>query len=208
MANTNPTPSTGPYLSRLETEENCSFHFVDGPIKTEPEASIAAFWDQPCYRFFHWPPSPVAFDMAQVRAAYDFVYGVIRDHGPFDGVLGFSQGSVLSVALMLHHAELHPEAAPNALFRFAILFSIPHLPDVDADGTPLSFGKIRVPSLHVCGEADEDWFEHSKETFEKNCEEGSARMIIHEGGHLIPKDRPTVDKILEAIGELLQEADA
>lgn len=146
--------------------------------------------------------------MKQVHNAYQFVYDVIKEHGPFDGVLGFSQGSVLSVALLLHHAELHPDDPPNVLFGFAILFSIPHLPDEDADGTPVTWGKIRVPSLHICGETDEEWFERSKQTFARNCEEGSAEMIIHKGGHLVPKDQQTVDKILESIGELLRKADA
>lgn len=145
--------------------------------------------------------------MKQVHEAYKFVYDVINEHGPFDGVLGFSQGSVLSVALMLHHAELHPEDPPNALFNFAILFSIPHLPDTDSDGTPVTWGKIKVPSLYICGEADEDWFEYSKRTFENNSEKGSAEIIIHKGGHLVPKDPPTVGKILTAIGELLKKAD-
>lgn len=200
-------PPIGPYLSRLETEHNCSFHFVNGPVPTEPEASIAAFWDQPCYRFFHWAPSPIEFQMSQVYEAYKFLYKVIEEHGPFDGVMGFSQGSVASVALMLHHAELHPDSPPDALFRFAILFSIPNLPDEDSDGSPLSWGKIRIPSLHICGEADEEWFEMSKLTFERNCEEGTARIIVHKGGHLVPKDQPTVDEILGAIGELIQKAD-
>ncbi|KAL1876187.1 hypothetical protein VTK73DRAFT_9625 [Phialemonium thermophilum] len=193
-----------PYLGKFEKKYGFVLDFVNGPVRTEPEASIANFWDQPCYRFFHWAPSPVPFTIEQVEAAYDYLYGVLRDRGPFDGVIGFSQGSVMAVALLLHHARLHPDEPP--LFRFAVLFSIPHLPDEDANGTPLVWGRINVPSLHVCGEGDEMWFESSKRTFERNCVEGSAEMIIHKEGHVVPKDPATVERVIEGIGRLLKRA--
>jgi len=198
---------TGPYLGRLEKEQDCEFFFVDGPIVTEPEESIVGFWDQPCYRFFHWPPSPTAFKVQQIYDACDYLNKVIEEHGPFDGVLGFSMGSVMSLATMLRHAQLHPDDRSDALFQFAILFSSPNLPDSDSSGGKATWGKIRVPSLHICGEADEQWFSKSKETFEKHCQGGTARLIIHKGGHTIPKDKPTVDKILEAIDQLFEDAD-
>ena len=180
---------------------------MDGPIKTEPEESIAAFWDQPCYRFFHWPPSPTEFKIDQIYDACQFLERVIDEQGPFDGVIGFSMGSVMSLAVILRHAELHPEQPPSALFQFAILFSSPNIPDTDGFGGKATWSKIRIPSLHICGEADEEWFEKSKQTFQTNCQGGTARLIVHKGGHLIPKDKPTVDKVIDAIADLFEDAD-
>lgn len=46
---------------------------------------------------------------------------IIEDEGPFDGVLGFSQGGSLAVAYLLQHEIDHPdEPAP---FKFAAIFS-------------------------------------------------------------------------------------
>jgi hypothetical protein len=174
---------------------------------TEPEASIKTIWDQPCYRFFHWPPSPVEFDMTQMHDAYKFLYKVLKEKGPFDGVMGFSMGSVTSLAFMLNHAQRNPQEPADALFRYAILFSMPNLPDEDADGSPVAWGKLQIPSLHIAGSADTEWFEKSKLTFKENCRPGSATMIIHDGGHAIPKEKPMVDKIIKAIGELIETAD-
>jgi pimeloyl-ACP methyl ester carboxylesterase len=112
----------------------------------------------------------------------------------------------MALATMLRHAKLHPDDDP--LFRFAIFFSIPCLPDKDPNGRSEEWGKIRVQSLHVCGEADELWFESSKVVAEKNCEKGSTTVIVHKGGHLIPKDKPTVDRILNAIEDLLDRTDS
>jgi pimeloyl-ACP methyl ester carboxylesterase len=141
--------------------------------------------------------------MAQVFKACEWLENLIKEEGPFDGVMGFSQGSVTSVATMLRHAELHPEDPADALFRFAILFSMPNLPPDDADGTVVDWGKISIPSLHICGEQDE-WFEMSKFIHGNNFEKGTAKIIIHKGGHLVPKDRPTVDRISNAIEDLLE----
>ncbi len=150
------------------------------------------------------------FRVSQLRDAYDFLYGVIRDRGPFDGVIGFSQGAVMSVALMLHHAATHPDAPPDDLFKFVVLFSCPYLPDLDDDDDsgkpPITWGAIDVPSLHVCGEADDEWFEASKSTFAKNCRPGSATLVVHKGGHLVPTDPPTVNKVIGEIGKLVDRA--
>lgn len=46
---------------------------------------------------------------------------IIEDEGPFDGVLGFSQGGSLAVAYLLQHEIDHPnEPSP---FKFAAIFS-------------------------------------------------------------------------------------
>ena len=198
----------GPYLPRLKETLDFSFHFVDANIVTDPDVSIAAFYDEPCYRFFHWAPSKVPFSMEQVRTAYDYLHKVIKEHGPFDGVMGFSQGCVMSAALLQHHAKTHPEDPVDALFRFAILFSSPGWPPEDADGSIIPWGDLRVPSLHIIGQADEEWYEGGIIMYHEHCEEGTARLIEHEDGHSIPKDPPTVNKIIEAIEELVQRASA
>ena len=46
---------------------------------------------------------------------------MIEDEGPFDGVLGFSQGSALATTMLLQHEINHPNDPPP--FSFAILFS-------------------------------------------------------------------------------------
>jgi|SRR3569833_1201918 len=175
-------------------------------METEPEASIVAWYDQPCYRYFHWAPSKTPFRMPQLFAAYDFLYKVIKEQGPFDGFIGFSQGAVTTMALLLHHAETHPEDPPTTLFKFGVLFSCPYIPDFDQDGVKVTWGRVKIPTLHIAGETDELWFEGSKRTYEKNCEEGTATLIVHPGGHIVPKDKPTVEKILTAMGHLMDKA--
>lgn len=56
----------------------------------------------------------------QCQEAHDTITETIKEEGPFDGVIGFSQGASLALSFMLHH-ELHNPGLPCP-FRFALLF--------------------------------------------------------------------------------------
>ncbi|PYI30057.1 hypothetical protein BP00DRAFT_426927 [Aspergillus indologenus CBS 114.80] len=45
---------------------------------------------------------------------------VIEAEGPFDGVIGFSQGASLALSILYHHEISHPSRPPP--FRFAVFF--------------------------------------------------------------------------------------
>ncbi len=164
----------------------------------------------PCFRWFTWAWPPSAGDLDSVADAFDAVEELIEDHGPFDGVLGFSQGASLAAGYIAHCAVARPlESLP---FRFAVLFSCSGLPELDGGGADSDTGagssakKLSLPSLHVCGEADDEWLPRSRALVEQRCERGSAALVMHKGGHVIPKDRPTVDRICREVERLLHRA--
>lgn len=61
---------------------------------------------------------PVAYPDL-VADAQEYILDIMREEGPFDGVIGFSQGAALAASLILEHRKTSP-LAPD-LFRFAIL---------------------------------------------------------------------------------------
>ena len=195
-----------PFLFRLDREANITLHFANGRVKCEPHESLTGFYDGQCYRNYTWDDDhgpPTEENKVAVKAAFEHVYGLIRDEGPFDGVLGFSQGSSCLSGFLIHH-ETPP--AQEELFKFAILFSTSGIPEWDTDGKDL--GMIRIPTLHVCGEADKEWVEDSKAVVGR-CENAAetAELIVHKDGHAVPKDRPTVDAIIRGIKRLVERAD-
>lgn len=67
----------------------------------------------------------------EVKKAHELLDAAIEDEGPFDGVIGFSQGAALALSYLLQHEIERPhESQP---FRFAVFFSgfIPISPDPD-----------------------------------------------------------------------------
>ncbi|KAL7650347.1 hypothetical protein ACMYSQ_012145 [Aspergillus niger] len=67
--------------------------------------------------FYNWYEG---LSSSQVRDAHDLVKDVIEDDGPFDGVIRFSQGALLTLSILYHHEICHLDRPP--LFRFAIFF--------------------------------------------------------------------------------------
>lgn len=59
---------------------------------------------------------PIAYPHL-IESAQSYIHEVIEDEGPFDGVMGFSQGGALAASLILEHNKTDPS---HALFKFAI----------------------------------------------------------------------------------------
>ena len=108
----------------------------------------------------------------------------LQEHGPFDGLLGFSQGATLGALLCLA-----PSSPPLPPLRFAVLVSgfMPRDPALEplvgtADGPPPL--RVPLPSLHVMGEHDQLVAAASSRRL-SDCFAG-ATIHSHEGGHLVP----------------------
>lgn len=100
------------------------------------------------------------------------------ENGPFDGILGFSQGASM-VHLLL---SMQSRGQISTSFKFAILFSgFISLSSVHRD---LVSPSVSIPSFHVSGEGDNIVFHarslELKDLFEK------ALFESHPGGHFVP----------------------
>ena len=133
----------------------------------------------------------------------DFVRTVIETDGPFDGVLGFSQGATIATLLCLASASAPP-------FRFAILFSGFFPRDATAGALvpaaalemyaatgnvdpPGADGSARpppmpLPSVHFVGESDGLVPRVSSESLSA-CFDG-GKIVDHAGGHCVPGTAP------------------
>ncbi|AWO99829.1 putative ovarian cancer-associated 2 protein [Scophthalmus maximus] len=118
----------------------------------------------------------------------------VQVQGPFDGILGFSQGAAfVAILCSLQEQKLEPEFS----FRFAVLVAgfrsacLEHLKFYSAP--------LRIPSLHVFGLEDrvipDDM---SRELLPSFLE---PRVLTHPGGHFVPAasaHRPTYQDFLKS----------
>ncbi len=120
----------------------------------------------------------------------------VRDQGPFDGFLGFSQGACFAGLL----PSLLDEHSP----KFVILvggFQSRATAHQDLISSATTGPKISVPSLHIIGTADE-WVtpDRSKELL--FCYDEKTRSVLeHPGGHYIPSDAGSKQRIVDWISQ-------
>ncbi|KAJ2881215.1 Ovarian cancer-associated protein 2 [Coemansia asiatica] len=110
----------------------------------------------------------------------DVVKNVLEKEGPFDGVLGFSQGAGMAaiVAALAESGEMRG-------FRFAMFFAGFYPDQLRLFGDLVKERRLRVPSLHVVGESDAvvpcvRGVDLAARAFE------NAQVLRHAGGHFVP----------------------
>lgn len=68
---------------------------MDAPHECPPAPGIATIYPPP-YLAWHSEYEP-----RNIRAAHNFLRSIIEEDGPYDGVIGFSQGAALAASLLL-----------------------------------------------------------------------------------------------------------
>lgn len=137
----------------------------------------------------------------------EYLYARFRELGPFDGVLGYSQGGCL--AGVLAAALEHPELVPNAPrpfqeqpLRFAISVSgfrpRPHL------FTPLMQAGITTPMLIVQGQEDQIVPIELTNTLTQLC--SNVRVAEHSGGHFLPTSAPWRNFVRDVLAAFRDDA--
>lgn len=56
--------------------------------------------------------------------AYEYIYSIIEEDGPFDGVMGFSQGAALASSLIIRHTRTHSQPIVSARRVHLFLLSV------------------------------------------------------------------------------------
>ena len=118
----------------------------------------------------------------------------MKEEGPFDGAMGFSQGAGLLATYMI---KLSEESTQSPLpFRCAVFFSAGAILDWKTLGQgrviPLEHEAkqplLSIPTAHIWGLRDE---EHLKEIelLSQSCDKRLRYTYVHSGGHEIPGAR-------------------
>ncbi|KAJ5714329.1 uncharacterized protein N7483_011510 [Penicillium malachiteum] len=94
---------------------NYEFVFVDGMIECDPAPEVSNSFEGPYLSWYHSPST------AAVAVAHEAVYKAIDEQGPFDAVLGFSQGAAVAASLLVH-AQIMDQKPP---FQAAIFIGSP-----------------------------------------------------------------------------------
>ncbi|KAI8960757.1 inducible nitrate reductase 2 [Daldinia sp. FL1419] len=98
-----------------ELGSDYEFIYLDGAVETERGPGIAPHYLGPFYSY------TTGYTTAEIRDALDDLDQFVQENGPFNGVLGFSQGASIAASYLLDYQIRYPWRQPP--FEFAVLFS-------------------------------------------------------------------------------------
>ncbi|KAG9520144.1 FSH1-domain-containing protein, partial [Aureobasidium melanogenum] len=152
-----------------------------------------------------------------VETGLDQVAKVLKENGPMDGVVGFSQGAALAAMVV---SLLEPNRQ-DAFGKVAGGMEFPHS-FAELQHPPLRFGvcfsgllnkhhaytafyepRIQTPVLHVLGSMDTIVEESESLALAERCAHGGKGMVIrHAGTHTVP----TSDRDIAAVIQFIRNA--
>lgn len=130
-----------------------------------------------------------------LEESLEAVRTAVKELGPFDGILGFSQGAAL-VAMICALQE--QKAEPSFQFRFAIL--VAGFRSICAQHNHFyEQVEIMLPTLHVFGQDDKVIPQQMSRDLMPIFP--AAQVLCHPGGHFVPAasaHRPTYQEFLKS----------
>ncbi|KAF2281084.1 uncharacterized protein EI97DRAFT_454302 [Westerdykella ornata] len=138
--------------------------------------------------------------------ALKYLQGIIKEHGPFDAIIGYSEGALVAGTLIMKEQEFREAGDYNNTFKLAMFFGgwPPLKPDLRgmmlADETDL---QIPVATCHVIGSLD-PYLDGSLALFNV-CDPETAILFDHAKGHTLPRDKETVKELCDVIRSMIAD---
>ncbi|KAH7427310.1 hypothetical protein KP509_10G038500 [Ceratopteris richardii] len=154
-------------------------NFLDAPFPCRGKSDVDGKFPPPFYEWFQYN---VAYtEYVGMDECIQYITKYMYEHGPFDGLLGFSQGAVLSAALAgLQQKGLALSEHPS--LRFVIIISGVMLENPQMKENCYS-ENIRCPSVHLIG--SRDWLKPRNEQLLQVFQD--PVIIRHGARHTVPK---------------------
>lgn len=168
---------------------NSPFEFIDyGFLKTSNTST-----NEQRYQWMSYNPEwPVAnYNYDTIKESIEYIIDYINQNGPFDGLLGFSQGAIVCVTMLLN--------IPKCI-KFVILIGCPPINDSTIKPILETFNKQnQLPTLHISGMNDTLITSEMSETIFKYFNPSFAEFYLHKGGHYCPNDSDFRQKLRDFI---------
>ncbi|KAF7595010.1 hypothetical protein BBP40_007611 [Aspergillus hancockii] len=175
------------------------FVFINGRLDSEPEPEIKGILDPPFYN--HYPRNIAPGE--HLARAFEYTMQIIEKQGPFDGVMGFSQGAALACSLLINHA------ATNDVPLFKVAIFICGAPPYESSGREFvkpvpGVYPVNIPTTNIVGKQDKIY--DASMLLYGLCEPSKAEFYDHGSRHLIPFDLRNTEAMVAAIEKTIERA--
>jgi len=198
----------------------CEFTFIKAPHHVLPMSAEDINQDQRGWWFSRENDYFKADDVSDCdkgfESSLDLIQKTFELHGPFDGIIGFSQGAALLALICLIKTRAPEMLSPAVKFDFAVMVaafkskSTKHAKWYTAtDDEGQAAKRVTIPTLHVMGTEDR--------VIKKPLSEEILHLfdgphkLCHSGGHYIPatsKQKEAYCKFLLDVSQLRRVDDS
>jgi predicted esterase len=131
----------------------------------------------------------------------------VDENGPFDAVLGFSQGASLAASFIAHYGQ-GPLSGSSCDFKCAIFMCAINGVHIRGEGRFLNGvddGEIiQIPTVHIIGSKDP--YREESLGLTRICDHRTRVVLDHKGGHEVPRGNTAVSAMASCISKALETA--
>ncbi len=178
--------------------DDSGFPHISNKPKIDGEISYIRSW---------WPYDFSKKEYSSLEQGLHHVSDAIDKYGPFEGIIGFSQGAAFAGLLceyMFHIQKKSPFyfqgekiIIKQKMFKFAIFFSGFRI-FIKSNHLQFMYKKqIDLPTLHVIGDLDLEMSRRCSLSLWRVCKESKRTIIRHRGAHFIPNGKNQVNQIIK-----------
>ncbi|KAE8368121.1 serine hydrolase FSH [Aspergillus caelatus] len=148
----------------------------------EHRTELQDIFDGPFYDHY---PRGLSSPGPYLTASFAHVYRITSKTGPFDAVIGFSQGAALASALLIHHHDKIAESESLFKVGVSICAGTPYETSGISKLNPKpGTASIHIPTAHIVGMQD-PLFEDGIKLY-RLCEPSKVFLYNHGSKHMVP----------------------
>jgi hypothetical protein len=131
----------------------------------------------------------------------------VDENGPFDGIVGFSEGAAVAATYIVDDLNRCLESGSPSTLKFAVF--ITGWPPLDRKTSQMLLADERElvldsPTFHVLGSKDP--FCKGSEALFNMCDPDTRLLYDHGKGHIIPRDSETVKDMASQLQEFFTKS--
>ncbi|KAI0397010.1 serine hydrolase FSH [Xylariaceae sp. FL0594] len=157
----------------------------------------------------------VASSVQSTRRAIQFLLDILDKEGPFEGIIGYSEGATVAGTLLLAEQDLLRRTGREPMIRCAVFFAgwPPLDPGLETGAGGKGFGSmvladesdvvIAVRTVHIIGSLDP--YVAGSMALYNICDPDLAHIFDHGKGHTLPREKAVIKELGDVIRNMIKE---
>ncbi|KAF0695589.1 Aste57867_13629 [Aphanomyces stellatus] len=185
---------------------SAEFSWVNAPLRasSRPDQGILDFFGEEGPYFEWWEEfNRERWSYPGHKVSLPFLQNYIETQGPFDIIIGFSQGSSITHLLTAHYQAKGQKIPYKAVVSVCGGPARDGMPEeLLLDGETKKYAQLKIPSIHIVGEKD-DIFDLGNDLVEHYSPQ-SRSYYTHPDGHRFPA-QPAARPMYKEIADKLRD---